>query len=157
APQRPEDHPAFARVLDELSPDEARILRLLASSGPQPALEVRRRDRLGRPAETLAAGLTLVARQAGCADPARGPEYLGNLQRLGLVDPAGPRLPDVRRYALLEAQPSTLQARAGARTRTVHRSVRLTAFGEQFVQVCFTLDGADAAHWSRDRHDPPAP
>src|SRR5581483_5723626 len=31
-----ETHPAYARILDELAPDEARILRFLALEGPQP-------------------------------------------------------------------------------------------------------------------------
>src|SRR5207245_1428100 len=34
-------HPAYARILEELSPDEARILRFLAIEGPQPAVDVR--------------------------------------------------------------------------------------------------------------------
>ena len=34
-------HPAYERILDELAPDEARILRLLATEGPQPAVDVR--------------------------------------------------------------------------------------------------------------------
>src|SRR5947208_1903241 len=34
-------HPAYARILTELDPDEARILRLLATEGPQPSVDVR--------------------------------------------------------------------------------------------------------------------
>ena len=34
-------HPAYGRILESLSPDEARILRLLDSGGPQPAVDVR--------------------------------------------------------------------------------------------------------------------
>ena len=34
-------HPAYARILDELAPDEARILLLLLRSGPQPSVDVR--------------------------------------------------------------------------------------------------------------------
>src|SRR5436853_5857744 len=31
-------HPAFAKILEQLAPDEARILRLLWSAGPQPSV-----------------------------------------------------------------------------------------------------------------------
>ena len=34
-------HPAYERILENLAPDEARILRLLALEGPQPAVDVR--------------------------------------------------------------------------------------------------------------------
>jgi hypothetical protein len=34
-------HPAYARILDELAPDEARILRFLRTEGAQPAVDVR--------------------------------------------------------------------------------------------------------------------
>src|SRR5439155_25722426 len=34
-------HPAYERILDELAPDEGRILRLLMRGGPQPAVDVR--------------------------------------------------------------------------------------------------------------------
>ena len=34
-------HPAFARILTEITPDEARILRFLYLDGPQPAIDVR--------------------------------------------------------------------------------------------------------------------
>src|SRR5436305_5333586 len=40
-------HPAFARILEELAPDEARILRLLCTSGPQPAVDFRDAKPLG--------------------------------------------------------------------------------------------------------------
>ena len=36
-----EGHPAYERILDEILPDEARVLRLLCAAGPQPAVDVR--------------------------------------------------------------------------------------------------------------------
>src|SRR3954463_12944615 len=40
-------HPAFERILEQLAPDEARILRLLCTSGDQPAVDVRDAKPLG--------------------------------------------------------------------------------------------------------------
>jgi hypothetical protein len=34
-------HPAYERILADLAPDEARILRLLVRDGPQPSVDVR--------------------------------------------------------------------------------------------------------------------
>ena len=36
-----EAHPAYARILEDLAPDEGRILRLLALEGPQPSVDIR--------------------------------------------------------------------------------------------------------------------
>ena len=36
-----DSHPAYARILEQLAPDEARVLRLLATVGDQPAVDVR--------------------------------------------------------------------------------------------------------------------
>src|SRR3954454_1161824 len=40
-------HPAFERILEELAPDEARILRMLCAEGPQAAVDVRDSRPLG--------------------------------------------------------------------------------------------------------------
>src|SRR4051794_38621062 len=42
-----EAHPAYARMLGELAPDEARILRLLVIEGPQPSVDVRTAGPIG--------------------------------------------------------------------------------------------------------------
>jgi abortive infection alpha-like protein len=39
-----DSHPAYARILDVMAPDEARILRLLMERGAQPAVDVRSRS-----------------------------------------------------------------------------------------------------------------
>jgi hypothetical protein len=151
-PAQPEPaHPAFAGILRELLPDEARILRFMALAGPQPAIDVRTRTPLGVGSELLAAGINLVAEMAGCAHPERNQEYLANLDRLGMIHFSDEQVADPRRYSFIEAQPAV--AAATGRTRkatTVHRSVRISRFGMQFCQVCFTLDGYDAGGWLTD-------
>src|SRR6185437_227894 len=59
-------HPAFARILTEITPDEARILRFIYLEGPQPSLDVRTRRPFGIGSVLVAQGLTMVAEQAGC-------------------------------------------------------------------------------------------
>lgn len=133
-------HPAYARILEVLAPDEARILRLLATSGAQPAVDVR----AGLPmiSELVAPGRSMIAAEAGCRHPDRVHAYLNNLNRLGLIwfsrEPIRERL----RYQVLEAQPEVVEAlRKGGRTaRTVRRSILLTPFGRDFCEVCLPLD-----------------
>jgi hypothetical protein len=138
-------HPAYARILDNLSPDEARILRLLAKGGPQPAIDVRR----GMPlvSELVAPGLSIIGAEAGCRYPDRVPAYLDNLNRLGLIWFSRETLRDANRYQVLEAQPQALDAMRGAgRTaRTVRRSIHLTPFGADFCEACLPLPASEQA------------
>src|SRR4051812_36961507 len=78
-------HPAFARILEELAPDEARILRLLWTSGAQPAVDVREAKPLGIASGLIEGGLTMIGTEAGCRWVDRVPSYLQNLDRLGLT------------------------------------------------------------------------
>ena len=79
-------HPAYARILEVLAPDEARILRLLAKKGAQPSVDVRS----GLPfvsagSQLVAPGLTMIGAEAGCRHVDRLHAYLDNLNRLGLI------------------------------------------------------------------------
>ena len=144
-------HPAFADILSHLHPDEARILRLLATSGPQAAVDVRNWRPLGIGSHVVAPGLTMVGQHAGVLHVERVPAYLANMFRLGLIwfsrDPVG----ELSAYQVLEAQPEVTDAikRAGRGT-TVRRSISLTPFGEQFCLACLPRGTAEfeavAAH-----------
>lgn len=135
-----DSHPAFARILDDLAPDEARILRLLAEQGPQPAVDVRSGGPLGVgvvATELVAAGLTMIGAEAGVRHLDRVPAYLNNLYRLGLIWFSREALVDVTRYQVLEAQPDVGEAlaQAGRGGSTVRRSIHLTPFGAEFCQL----------------------
>jgi len=135
-------HPAYERILEDLAPDEGRILRLLASEGPQPAVDVRTARPLKIGSKLVAAGLSMIAEQAGCRHRDRTHAYLNNLFRLGLIWFSRERLEDPRRYQVLEAQPDVVGAmREAGRGTTVRRSIHLTPFGEDFCQLCLPLDG----------------
>jgi len=141
--QADELHPAYARILENLAPDEARILRLLATGGPEPAVDVRR----GLPlvSELVAPGLNMIGAEAGCRYPDRVAAYLDNLNRLGLIWFSRETLRDVNRYQVLEAQPDAVAAmrEAGRTSRTVRRSIHLTPFGYDFCEVCLPLHAPD--------------
>lgn len=133
-------HPAYDRILDELAPDEARILRFMSLKGPQPSVDVRTNRPLGIGSELVQGGLTSVPEEAGVRYPDRARAYLINLNRLGLVltsdDPVV-----LSRYMVLEVQPVVEAAlkKAGRAPKIVRKSLRLTEFGADFCRTCFTI------------------
>lgn len=132
-----DEHPAYARILGDLAPDEARVLLLLVRSGPQPSVDVRSGGPVGRVhSQLVAPGLTMIAARAGCRYVERVPAYLDNLHRLGLVWFSREQLTDPMEYQVLEAQPDVLAAVHSQRfTRVVRRSIHLTPFGEGFCRA----------------------
>ena len=138
-------HPAYERILEALVPDEARILRLLATEGEQPSVDVRGSKGLPVSTQLVAPGLSMIGPQAGCRHQDRVPAYLNNLYRLGLIWFSRESLEDPLRYQVLEAQPDVLAAlrRAGRAKKTVRRSIHLTPFGDDFCDVCLPLDTAE--------------
>ncbi|MEA2424242.1 MAG: hypothetical protein QOH13_652 [Thermoleophilaceae bacterium] len=132
-------HPAFERILEELAPDEARILRLLCTSGAQPAVDVREAKPLGIAAQMIESGLTMVGTEAGCRWLDRIPAYLNNLERLGLIWFSREPLENPLSYQVLEAQPEVIQAMGRSRSKTVRRSIQLTPFGDDFCATCLPM------------------
>lgn len=138
-----EGHPAYARILGELSPDEARILRLLVIEGPQPTVDIRTWRPLDLGAIVVAPGLSMIGVHAGCRHRERAPAYLSNLFRLGLIWFSHDQLSDPAPYQVLEAQPDVIDAiRGTGRARIVRRSISLTPFGGHFSEYCLPLDTA---------------
>lgn len=140
-------HPAFARILSEITPDEARILRYLYLNGPQPALDVRTNRPLGIGSHLVAGGLSMIAEHAGCRHLDRIHPYLTNLSRLGLIEFSKEQVSNPSRYQVLEAQPKVAEAlrRAGRMPRLVQRSIHLNDFGEGFCRTCLPLGNLQRA------------
>ena len=130
------DHPAYARIIEELAPDEARILLLLLRRGPQASVDVRTGGLVGSVSSSLVqANLNLIGPLAGCRYVDRVPSYLHNLERLGLVWFSSETLRDPQEYQVLEAQPDVLSAMGSVRrAKVVRRSIHLTPFGEDFCR-----------------------
>ncbi len=133
-------HPAYARILTELAPDEARILRTLTLDGPQPMVDIRETNLIGMGSQLITSGLNMIGSQAGLRRRERVEAYLGNLLRLGLIELSDDAVDDAIAYQVLEAQPDVLETiKETPRAKSVHRSIRLTPFGEGFCRVCLPL------------------
>ncbi len=129
-------HPAYARIITELAPDEGRILMLLIRKGPQATVDVRTGGLVGTVSSSLVkANLSMIGALAGCRYLDRVPSYLHNLERLGLIWFSKETLRDPLEYQVLEAQPDVLeQMRSVRRAKLVRRSIHLTPFGEDFCR-----------------------
>ncbi|WP_206051045.1 Abi-alpha family protein [Nocardioides speluncae] len=140
-------HPAFGRILDDLAPDEARILLLLLRGGPQPTVDVRTGGPVGMvSSQLIASGLNMIGPRAGTRYVERVPAYLNNLFRLGLIWLSRESLDDPIGYQVVEAQPDVLEAMHSVRfTKVVRRSIHLTPFGEDFVRACLADETTAAA------------
>jgi hypothetical protein len=130
-------HPAFDRILDDLAPDEARILVMLLRDGPQPSVDVRTGGPIGMVnSQLIAPGLNMVGARAGLRYLEQVPSYLNNLFRLGLVWFSREPVRDHMEYQVLEAQPDVLAAMHSVKfAKVVRRSIHLTPFGEEFCKV----------------------
>jgi hypothetical protein len=133
-----QEHPAYGRIIDELAPDEARILLLLLRGGPQPSVDVRTGGPVGMVSSSLVAGgLTMIGPRAGVRYLDEVPAYLNNLHRLGLVWFSREQLEDPLEYQVVEAQPDVLEAMHSIRfPKVVRRSIHLTPFGVDFCRTC---------------------
>lgn len=131
-------HPAFLAIVDELAPDEVRILRLLHEQGPQAVLDFHlfelsgEIDKVGR--------VSFVATEAGLLHPDLLAEYIDNLSRLGLVRVARIAVADDAIYEVLGGQPEAEEARRGGglrglQVRPGRRSLTLTDLGEAFCEA----------------------
>jgi hypothetical protein len=133
-----EAHPAYKRIIDDLAPDEARILVHMLRAGPQPAVDVRTGGPVGMVSSSLvASGLTMIGPRAGVRYGDEVPAYLNNLFRLGLVWFSTEQVEDPMEYQVLEAQPDVLSAMHSVRfPKLVRRSIHLTPFGINFCKTC---------------------
>lgn len=153
-----EGHPAFDRILDELAPDEARILLLLLKGGPQPSVDVRTGGPIGMVnSQLVAPGLTMIGARAGCRYLDQVPAYLNNLFRLGLVWFSREALRDPLEYQVVEAQPDVLAAMHSVKfAKVVRRSIHLTPFGEDFCKACLLEEDVAVGTVFPEHATPPA-
>ena len=142
-----EAHPAYGRILDDVAPDEARILLLLLRGGPQPSVDVRTGGPVGMVSSNLlSAGLTMIGPRAGVRYLDEVPAYLNNLFRLGLIWFSREQLENPLEYQVVEAQPDVLEAMHSVRfAKVVRRSIHLTPFGVDFCKTCL-VDETETAN-----------
>lgn len=100
----------FHRILDQLVPDEARILGALSDGSTSPLINVYSRGKGGLVGEVVLENASLIGKTANLALSQLTPTYVSHLLALGLVE-TGPEDPALKtEYEVLAADTSVLKA-----------------------------------------------
>lgn len=140
-------HPAFVEIIRQLTPDEARLLRLFVIDRPFPLLDVRREYKTQTATERggfdILANFSTLGSEAGCEYPGMTPTYIDNLCRLGLTEiPAMFEYTAPGVYDLLEQHPDVAALKKAVESdpkwhlRLERRGLRITELGKQFRNIC---------------------
>ncbi|MQA62700.1 MAG: DUF4393 domain-containing protein [Actinophytocola sp.] len=145
----PEEHPAMAMILREISPDEARLVRYLGERGPQAVVDVVAHNPMTRKRRELVHDYSIVGREAGCIRPDYAPIYLDNLARLGVAVVRDYRLRSQPNYDLLYCQPEVQEVKKPEgriiRLKIVHKGVELSDFGKELFKQCLETETSHLA------------
>ena len=145
-------HPAFAEIIRQLSPDEARIIQYFAKEKTvvQMALATQCPHIPGRQAqlvryEFLKQAVSLIDIDVTCEHRDLIPAYLDNLRRVSVISVSelgdgyshdnDTRYKRLENHPLIQDQVKELQA-AGTSYRRCGGSFGLTSFGDQFCAAC---------------------
>ena len=100
----------FHKILDQIVPDEARIIGALSDGSASPLLNVYARTLTGLVGEVVLENMSLIGRTAHLALPHLTPMYVSHLLALGLVK-SGPEDTTMKdEYEILAADTAVLQA-----------------------------------------------
>ena len=100
----------FHMIVDQLVPDEARIIGALSDGSASPLLNVYARTRTGLVGEVVLENMSLIAKTANLALPGLTPMYVSHLLSLGLVE-SGPEDSSMKdEYEILAADIAVLHA-----------------------------------------------
>ena len=136
-------HPAFVEIIKQLSPDEAKLLRLFVRRRPLPVVDVNAADLDDSGSVPILARFSLLGYDAACQHPQMAPNYLTNLCRLGLTEiPAFGSYTHKKVYEPLRNHPTVQSLKAHIegslkkKMEIVERHLAITPLGQQFIQAC---------------------
>lgn len=136
-------HPGFVDMIKNMSPDEARIMKFLATSAPQPLINIKATYREGGGFHIVHRHVSLIGVKANCEHAPLAATYLDNLVRLGLVEiPITRRMQAEEPYAEIEEHPqikAILEDPKKIETHTIEVeriTLDLTDLGRQFIRSC---------------------
>jgi hypothetical protein len=100
----------FHKILDQIVPDEARIISALSDGSSSPLLHVYSRTLAGLVGEVVLENMSLIGKTANLTLPHLTPMYVSHLLSLGLVE-SGPEDSAMKdEYEILAADPAVLRA-----------------------------------------------
>ena len=135
-------HPGFVDMIKNMSPDEAKLMRFLATSGDQPLINIKLVVNEQGHFKLTHRYVSLLGIKAGCEHPPLAANYLDNLARLGLIAIPDRYLTKEELYSEIEDFPQIklireeLGKRDGCRVEIERLKVELTDLGKLFVRAC---------------------
>lgn len=134
-------HPGFVEIIRQLTPDEAKLIKLLSTDNAFPLISIRAASKnAGAGGAVALHHFSLLGEEAKCDFPELVPGYLDNLRRLGLIE-----IPEFLKYTAPFAYAKLLDHPAVKRCRdeidsskdckafVERKGVALTHFGRQFI------------------------
>jgi len=124
----------FHKILDQIVPDEARIIGALSDGSASPLLHVYARTRTGLVGEVVLENMSLIGKTANLALPHLTPTYVSHLLSLGLLE-TGPEDTTLKdEYEILGADTAVLRAikkasRGPIPARVERYTLRLSGLG----------------------------
>jgi hypothetical protein len=124
----------FHKILDQIVPDEARILGALSDGSASPLLHVYQRTPVGLVGEVVLENMSLIGKTANLALPHLTPTYVSHLLSMGLVE-TGPEDTSMKaEYEILAADTAVLRAikkasRGPLPARVERYTLRLSGLG----------------------------
>lgn len=141
-------HPAFAEIIKQLTPDEAKLVGLFVHDMPFPLLTVRNEYKNPQPGKTggfdVLVNVSTLGQQAGCEHPELVPTYIDNLCRLGLaMVPESYFYTSPGIYESLEQSMEPIKQAIAVSNPERHavfqrKALVVTVLGKQFARICVT-------------------
>lgn len=139
-------HPAFVEIIKQMSPDEAKMLKVLSLLHTMPMVDVRSEEKESSAGRWAVRNFTLLPHQSRCANLDLGPNYLDNLSRLGLVelrenytlsaiDGADQYLPLIESPEIA-SRLDAINSVENRKAKVIKGAVMLTQLGIQFCNSC---------------------
>lgn len=140
-------HPAFVEIIKQLTPDEAKLVKLFVVRTAMPLLTVRKKYKIETAEKSggqdVLVNFSLLAQRVGLEYPQLTPTYIDNLCRLGLAEvPPMYMYTSKGVYDPLENDPKILDLKLQIEknpewTAVVERKgLKVTELGKQFANVC---------------------
>lgn len=142
-------HPGFVDMIKNMSPDEARIMTYLATSGDQPLINIKAIQKESGGFRIVHRHLSLLGLKASCQHFPLAATYIDNLVRLGLIEiPAMRRFKSDEPYTEIEDHPQVKKILEQLRKVDTHTieveklKLELTDLGSQFIRSCVVDKGS---------------
>jgi len=142
-------HPGFVQIIKNMSPDEAKIIKYLITSGDQPLIDIKINVQSKGGFRILRRNFSHIGKNVGCDFNNLIPNYLDNLCRLGLLEiPAGryiiaegiyekleedQEITSIKQQILVEANANPAD---GLSVGFDRKKIELTDLGKQFCFAC---------------------